>query len=120
MRSESYNNTPEFLTENITRIWAVHFGQCRKRISIKHTRAMLTAALEGSLDQVDYVTDPWFGFEIPLSCPGVPDQILNPSGAWSDQDAYQERIAELVGQFKKNMKKYQDSTPQEVLLAGPK
>ena len=91
-----------------------------KRISIKHTRAILTAALDGSLNQVDYQVDPWFGFEVPLVCPGVPDRILDPAASWSDQEAYQKNITELLDQFKKNMKKYEDSTPPEVLLAGPK
>ena len=91
-----------------------------RRISIKHTRAILTAALDGSLNQVPFEIDPWFGFEVPITCPGVPDRILNPAASWSDQEAYQKSITELVDQFKKNMKKYKDSTPPEVLLAGPK
>lgn len=91
-----------------------------KRISIKHTRAILTAALDGSLNEVEFEADPWFGFQVPLSCPGVPDRILNPAGSWSDQEAYRKSITELVSQFKKNMEKYQDSTPPEVLQAGPK
>jgi len=91
-----------------------------KRISIDHTRAILTAVLDGKLNQVRYEIDPWFGFEVPLSCPGVPDQILNPSSSWEDQTAYQASIQALVDQFKKNMRKYEKSTPQEVLLAGPK
>jgi phosphoenolpyruvate carboxykinase (ATP) len=91
-----------------------------KRISIHHTREILTAALNGSLNQIDYITDPWFGFEIPLSCPNVPDQILNPSESWADKKAYQNSIQQLVDQFKKNMEKYQESTPDEVILAGPK
>lgn len=91
-----------------------------KRISIRHTRTILTAALNGSLNQVEFAVDPWFGFDVPLSCPGVPDHILNPAGSWSDPEAYQKSIQELVTQFKKNMKKYEKSTPQEVLSAGPK
>ena len=91
-----------------------------KRISIRHTRAILTAALNGSLNQVEFDVDPWFGFDVPLSCPGVPDHILNPAGSWTDQEAYRKSIQELVAQFKKNMKKYEKSTPQEVLSAGPK
>jgi phosphoenolpyruvate carboxykinase (ATP) len=91
-----------------------------KRIRIKHTRAMLTAALDGSLNQVEFQVDPWFGFEIPLTCPGVPDQLLNPAASWPDQDAYRNQMQDLVYQFKQNMKKYEKSTPQEVLSAGPK
>ena len=90
-----------------------------KRISIHHTRALLSAVLNGELDQVDYKRDPWFGFEIPQSCPGVPVEILNPSAMWQDQGKYKRSISQLVLQFNKNMEKYQDSTPEEVLQAGP-
>lgn len=90
-----------------------------KRISIRHTRTILTAVLDGSLNQTEFEVDPWFGFEIPLTCPGVPDQILNPSASWTDQEAYRRSIQQLIDQFKKNIKKYENSTPQEVLLAGP-
>jgi phosphoenolpyruvate carboxykinase (ATP) len=89
------------------------------RISIKHTRALLTAALDGTLHQAEFRVDPWFEFEIPLSCPGVPDDLLNPVTSWSDQDAYRKNIQELVDKFRQNMKKYEKSTPQDVLLAGP-
>ena len=91
-----------------------------KRISIKHTRALLTAALDGNLNQVEFQTDPWFGFEIPRNCPGVPDDLLHPAVCWPDQAAYQKAIQALVDQFKSNMKKYEESTPQEMLLAGPR
>jgi len=90
-----------------------------KRISIHHTRALLSAVLNGELDRVVYEIDPWFGFEIPQSCPGVPDEILNPSAMWQDQGNYERSISQLVLQFNKNMEKYQDSTPEEVLQAGP-
>ncbi len=90
------------------------------RIKIGHSRAILTAVLEGKLEQVNYSTDPWFGFEIPQFCPGVPSDILNPVDSWSDKKAYDKAIRELVSQFKKNMKRYEESTSQEVLLAGPK
>lgn len=90
------------------------------RIKISHSRALLTAVLEGKLDQVQYAVDPWFGFEIPLSCPGVPAEILNPSEAWADKTAYDKTIQELVNQFKNNMNRYAESTPPEVLQAGPK
>jgi phosphoenolpyruvate carboxykinase (ATP) len=90
-----------------------------RRISIHHTRSILTAVLEGELDQAEYQVDPWFGFEVPLSCPGVPDEILNPQAAWADKAAYQVAIQKLIKRFVENMEKYRDSTPLEVLLAGP-
>jgi len=90
-----------------------------ERISIHHTRALLSAVLNHELDQVVYEIDPWFGFEIPQSCPGVPDEILNPSAMWQDQGNYERNISQLVLQFNKNMEKYQDTTPEEVMQAGP-
>ena len=90
------------------------------RIKIAHSRALLTAVLGGKLDQVAYQTDPWFGFQIPQSCPGVPGEILNPDDSWSDKEAYQRTIQDLVARFKQNMKLYEKSTPREVLLAGPR
>ena len=91
-----------------------------KRISIVHTRAILSAVLEGKLDRVEYNIDPWFGFKIPTNCPGVPDDILNPAEAWEDKEAYENSTRRLVKKFKQNIKRYQDSTSAEVLLAGPK
>lgn len=120
----------ELLKENINKFnvktWLLNTGLVGgpsgigSRIKIVHSRAILTAVLEGKLDQVDYQVDPWFGFEIPQSCPGVPDEILNPAESWSDKKAYERTIQDLVIQFKNNMKRYEQSTPQEVLLAGPK
>ena len=89
------------------------------RIRIAHSRAILTAVLEGKLDQVEYQVDPWFGFRIPQSCPGVPSEILNPEDSWGDKEAYRQTIQDLVDRFKNNMRRYEESTPQEVLLAGP-
>jgi phosphoenolpyruvate carboxykinase (ATP) len=90
-----------------------------KRISIKHTRSILTAILNGDLDRVGYHTDPWFGFDVPQLCPGVPSEILDPEAAWDDKKAYAETIAALVLRFKGNMEKYRSSTPDEVLRGGP-
>jgi len=120
----------ELLKENINKYnvktWLLNTGLVGgpsgvgSRIKIVHSRALLSAVMEGKLDQVKYHIDPWFGFEIPQSCPGVPDEILNPAESWSDKEAYEKTIQDLVIQFKNNMKRYEKSTPQEVLLAGPK
>jgi len=89
------------------------------RISIQFSRAILTAVLNGDLAEATYVQDPWFGFEVPQTCPGVPAEILNPAASWDDQEAYRRTIKTLVSKFKENMEKYRDSTPPEVLRAGP-
>src|SRR5512136_236170 len=62
-----------------------------KRISIKHTRAMLNAVLTGKLANVEYSTDPVFGFEVPKTCPDVPADVLNPATSWPNKLAYAQR-----------------------------
>ena len=59
-----------------------------KRISIRHTRALLDAALSGALLDVEYYTDPIFGFEVPKTCPGVPDTVLYPAESWPSRDEW--------------------------------
>lgn len=77
-----------------------------KRISIKYTRAMLNAALNGLLDHVEYTTDPIFGFQSPRICPGIPDDVLNPASSWSDEQAYMKRYRSLAARFIDNFKKF--------------
>ncbi|MBM4062049.1 MAG: phosphoenolpyruvate carboxykinase (ATP), partial [Planctomycetes bacterium] len=90
------------------------------RISIKYTRALLDAALDGSLLGVEYVTDPVFGFRVPKTCPGVPDSILRPAESWQDKALYQNRYKQLAARFVENFKKFQDGCPAEIAAAGPK
>ncbi|RJP81036.1 MAG: phosphoenolpyruvate carboxykinase (ATP) [Candidatus Zixiibacteriota bacterium] len=108
------------------RCWLVNTGWVGgdvlvgKRISIKYTRALLNAALDGRLDNVEYRTDEVFGFQVPLSCPEVPDQILDPASSWHDKKLYEQRYRELAIRFAENFKKYEDVCPPEVRAAGPK
>jgi phosphoenolpyruvate carboxykinase (ATP) len=90
-----------------------------KRISIHYTRAMLNAALSGQLLAVDYGTDPVFGFQIPKTCPDVPDDVLNPSDAWPSQMIYLERYRELASRFIDNFKKFDQDFSPGVKSAGP-
>jgi phosphoenolpyruvate carboxykinase (ATP) len=90
-----------------------------KRISIHHTRALLNAALTGQLLDVDYYEDPVFGFQVPQSCPGVPQEVLYPAQSWGNEDEYWEKYHQLANRFADNFKKYADATPQAVLAAGP-
>lgn len=91
-----------------------------KRISIHYTRNLLNAALEGRLDDVEYYTDPIFGFQVPKTCPGVPEDILYPERAWQNKDEYWKRYRQLAARFIDNMKKFEANTPPEVIAAGPK
>jgi len=91
-----------------------------KRISIKHTRALLNAALTGKLDGVEYNLDPVFGFEVPAHCPDVPDEVLDPSSSWGEKKEYDKKYRQLAQRFIENFAKFTDSTPREVVEAGPK
>ncbi|MEW6405243.1 MAG: phosphoenolpyruvate carboxykinase (ATP) [Chloroflexota bacterium] len=91
-----------------------------KRISIRHTRALLNAALTGKLADVEYYRDPVFGFEVPRTCPDVPDSVLEPWSAWPSRAEYDKKYKDLAQRFCENFKKFEDGTPQEVISAGPK
>ncbi|HUG33642.1 MAG TPA: phosphoenolpyruvate carboxykinase (ATP) [Anaerolineales bacterium] len=90
-----------------------------KRISIKHTRALLSAALTGKLDKVEYKRDPVFGFDVPATCPEVPDEVLDPSSSWKDKDDYNKKYRALAQKFVENFKSFEEGTSKEVLEAGP-
>jgi phosphoenolpyruvate carboxykinase (ATP) len=90
-----------------------------KRISIRYTRAMLNAALRGDLLEVEYTQDPIFGFEVPVSCPGVPDEVLNPISSWPSEEAYMKRYRSLASRFIDNFKKFEDQSTPEVIGSGP-
>ena len=89
------------------------------RMSLPATRAIVTAALSGALDKAGYVTEPWFGLDIPRACPGVDAEILDPRRAWADKKAYDEAAAKLVGLFEENFRKY-TGMPAKIVDAGPK
>jgi phosphoenolpyruvate carboxykinase (ATP) len=91
-----------------------------KRISIRYTRALLNAALNGSLLTVPYLTDPVFGFQVPQQCDGVPKEVLNPGESWPNKDVYMQKYRELASRFIENFKKFEDGCTPEVIAAGPK
>ncbi len=91
-----------------------------KRISIRHTRAMLNAALTGQLKDVEFQIDPVFGFQVPKTCPGVPDQVLDPASSWPNREMYFQRYRQLAARFIDNFKKFDTAEAREVEKAGPK
>ncbi len=91
-----------------------------KRISIAYTRALLNAALSGDLLNVEYTTDPIFGFQVPKTCEGVPPSVLDPSSSWPSKDEYTARYRQLAYRFVENFKKFESQTPEEVRRAGPR
>ncbi len=78
-----------------------------KRMPIKVTRALLNAALDGSLNAADFRADPNFGFDVPVAVPGVDQAILDPRAMWADKAAYDETAASLVKQFVDNFAQFE-------------
>ena len=91
-----------------------------QRMSIKHTRAMIRAILDGSLAEVETKPDPIFGLNIPVSCPSVPAEVLIPRNTWKDKDAYDEKARDLARRFNENFKKFEDGVSEAVRSVAPK
>ena len=89
-----------------------------KRMSLKITRALVNAALDGRLSKVEFITEPAFGLSIPVSCPDVPAEILNPRNSWADKAAYDKTAADLAARFEANFKQFDAS--EAIKAAGPK
>jgi len=90
-----------------------------KRISIRHTRNMLNAVLEGKLDDVQFRQDKIFGFEVPLTCPEVPPDVLDPANAWGNKNEYRMKYDALAARYIENFKLFASGCPDEVVKAGP-
>ncbi len=90
------------------------------RMPIKATRALLNAALDGSLNDVDFRTDPNFGFKVPVSVPGVDTAILDPRGTWADKADYDATAAKLVDLFNDNFAQFAEHVDQGVRDSAPK
>ena len=114
------------MKEHNVNIWLINTGWTGgpygvgERMKLSYTRAMISAALEGKLDKVDYIAHRTFGMLMPAECPGVPSHLLSPRHAWSDGQEYDVKATELAQEFKKNFEKYKDGVSQEILDAAPK
>jgi phosphoenolpyruvate carboxykinase (ATP) len=89
-----------------------------KRMSIKHTRALLAAVLDGSLRDARFVRDPFFGLMLPQDVPGIPNAVLDPRQAWADKAAYDVAARDLVSRFEKNFATFADGASAEVRAAA--
>ncbi len=100
------------IEEHDCNVWLVNTGWTGgaygtgERMKLKYTRAMVTAALNGDLDNVEYGKNDVFGLQIPKTCPNVPDDILAPRNTWSDKSAYDKQAAKLKEMFEENYKKF--------------
>jgi len=113
------------IAEHKVNCWLVNTGWSGgpygvgSRMKISHTRAMLKAALEGKLDNVETVEDPVFRVHVPKSVPGVPDEVLTPKKTWSDKAAYDAKAKELANRFRENFQKYESSAGDDIKSANP-
>jgi phosphoenolpyruvate carboxykinase (ATP) len=90
-----------------------------KRMPIKATRALLNAALDGSLNEAEFREDPYFGFEVPVAVARRRDQAADPRGAWADADEYDKTAQELVRKFIDNFEQFADHVDESVRQAAP-
>jgi phosphoenolpyruvate carboxykinase (ATP) len=116
----------EKIARSGARVWLLNTGWqggpygVGERISIRHTRALLNAALNGDLDNVPTTQHPVFGVHVPQHCPDVPDDILDPRKNWPDQAAYDAQAWKLYGMFAENFAQFAAGTTEEVRNAGPR
>lgn len=116
----------EKMRKHNVNVWLINTGWSGgaygtgERIKLRYTRAMITAALTGKLNNVAYETHPIFGLAMPTSCEDVPAEILNPRNTWQDKTAYDHKANELAAAFVKNFEKFADFANEEIMAAAPK
>ena len=115
------NMLAEKVTKSGANVYLVNTGWngTGKRMKLRYTRAMVTAALTGELEKSEFVTDPYFGVSVPTTCPNVPDELMIPANTWEDKAAYEAKAKELAKSFVENFKQY-THMPADVVAAGPK
>jgi phosphoenolpyruvate carboxykinase (ATP) len=124
--SEYGNLLRELIASTASTCWLVNTGWTGggygtgSRMPIRATRALLAAALDGSLNGASFRTDPYFGFEVPLAVSGVDSRILDPRSTWADGAAYDAQASRLVSMFVDNFGKFEDHVGGDVLGAAPR
>jgi phosphoenolpyruvate carboxykinase (ATP) len=115
----------EKLARHKAQVWLLNTGWTGgpfgtgERIPLPSTRAMVHAAIRGALDRAPTRTEPHFGLEVPVACPGVPERLLDPRATWPDPKAYDERARALAGQFRDNFAQFAGQVPGEIAAGGP-
>ena len=114
------------IAESDVKVWLINTGWSGgeygtgSRIKLKYTRAMITAALEGKLDNVEYTTHDVFGLAMPNECENVPTEILSPKKTWADKAAYDAKANSLATKFVANFKQFESAANEEIMAAAPK
>ncbi|MFT7197059.1 MAG: phosphoenolpyruvate carboxykinase (ATP), partial [Marinoscillum sp.] len=111
--------------QNEVNVWLINTGWTGgpygvgSRIKLKYTRAMISAALSGVLENVGYRTHSIFGAQMPLTCPNVPNEILSPRETWKDDGAFYKKANELAAKFNSNFDKFREHASPEILAGEP-
>jgi phosphoenolpyruvate carboxykinase (ATP) len=115
----------ELLEQHGSNVWLVNTGWSGgpygvgKRMKLGHTRAIVRAALSGKLNNVEFRTDPVFGFSVPAAIPEVPSEVLVPRDTWSDGASYDAQAKTLAGMFRDNFNKFGGAS-EAIRNAGPR
>ncbi|MGB1318263.1 MAG: phosphoenolpyruvate carboxykinase (ATP), partial [Flavobacteriales bacterium] len=115
----------EKMKEHSVNVWLINTGWSGgaygvgNRMKLGYTRAMITAAMNGELDNVSFENHPVFGLAVPQTCPEVPNELLNPKDTWADKNAYDTTAEKLAKSFVKNFEKYADNANAEIMAAAP-
>jgi len=114
------------IDESGAKVWMINTGWSGgaygtgERMKLRFTRAMITAALEGKLDNVNFETHEVFGLAMPTECPDVPVELLNPRNTWTDKAAYDAKANELAEKFVNNFEKFKEFANEEIMNAAPR
>ncbi len=117
---EKLDNNPDINVWLINTGWSGGGYGVGERMKLKYTRAMITAAMKGELDNVEYTEHQVFGVQMPTSCPNVPDELLIPANTWNDLAEYNKTANKLAGLFNKNFGQYASEASAEIKAADPK
>jgi phosphoenolpyruvate carboxykinase (ATP) len=115
----------EKIAKHNASVWLVNTGWSGgpygtgKRIKLPYTRAMVSAVLNGSLEEIPRTKDPFFGVEVPETCPDVPSEVLQPRSTWPDTAAYDEQAEKLASMFADNFKQFTADVSEKIRGAGP-
>lgn len=115
----------EKLKKEKINVWLINTGWnggcygVGERIQLKYTRAMISAALNGALDKLQYFKHPIFDLQIPSSCPEVPPTLLNPIDSWANREEYMVTARKLASEFIENFEQYQEFDNDEIKKGGP-
>lgn len=123
--TEYANLFGEKIEKHEVNVWLINTGWTGgpygigSRMKLSHTRAMITAALEEKLNQVAFIKDPIFGFDVPQECENVPSEVLNPKSTWVDQSAYDMQARKLAEAFISNFRQFENFATKDIMKGSP-